>query len=319
MRRLHVVFITVALLLVISASACGGPAAPSPVQPTQPPAAPPTPMPQPTQMPEPTQAPEATTVSETAEKDFEDFAPNNFDRSTNIDNEWFLLKPGTQLVYEGFTVEDGEQVPRRLVVTLTDLTKEIGGVRSVVSWDLDYSAGELVEAELAFYAQDKDGAVWLMGEHPEEYEEGKFITAPTWIHGFEDARAGIAMKAEPQLGTPSYSQGWGPAVDFTDRGQVDQMGQKTCVPMDCYEDVLVIAETSKGEPGAKQLKYYARGVGNVRVDWEGADATKETLELVDVVQLSPEALAEARAKALELEKHANKVSQDVYAHTLPAE
>ena len=98
------------------------------------------------------------------------------------------------------------------------------------------------------------------------------------------------------------------------------MGQKTCVPVDCYEDVLVIAETSQSEPDAQQLKYYARDVGNVRVGWRGkGEKTKETLELAELVQLSPEALAEVRAEALKLEKHAYEISKDVYAHTSPAE
>jgi hypothetical protein len=216
------------------------------------------------------------------------------------------------------TIEDGESLPHRVVITVTDLTKVIGGVRSVVTWDLDYSDSELVEAELAFFAQDNDGNVWRMGEYPEEYEGGEFVAAPTWIHGLEDARAGIAMKADPKVGD-SYAQGWGPAVDWTDRGQVDQVGQETCVPVDCYENVLVIAETSQAEPGAFQLKYYAPGVGNILVDWKGEDQTQETLELVEVVQLSPDALAEARANALEMEKHAYEVSPDTYALTSPVE
>ena len=296
----RVVSIGVAWLLVIWASACGSTPTPTATTAT---------------------SSEATRGGATPEKEFEDFDPDNFDRSTNIDNEWMPLKPGTRLVYEGTTVEDdGTVVPHRVEINVTDLTKEIGGVRSVVTWDLDYSDGELVEAELAFFAQDNDGKVWRMGEYPEEYDEGNFIAAPTWIHGYEDARAGIMMQAKPQLGTPSYSQGWGPAVDWTDRGQVDQMDQETCVPVKCYEDVLVIAETSKAEPDAQQLKHYARGVGNVRVGWRGAgEKTKETLELVEIEQLGPEALAEVRAKALELEKHAYETSQDVYAHTPPAE
>jgi hypothetical protein len=98
------------------------------------------------------------------------------------------------------------------------------------------------------------------------------------------------------------------------------VGQKTCVPVDCYEDVLVIAETSLAEPDAQQLKYYARGVGNIRVGWGGeGEKTKETLELVELVQLSPEALAEVHAKALELEQSAYENSKDVYAHTPPLE
>jgi hypothetical protein len=218
-----------------------------------------------------------------------------------------------------FPDAEAEEIPHRIEFTVTDLTKEIAGVRAVVAWVEDYSDDQLVEAELAFYAQDNDGNVWYLGEYPEEYEDGEFAEASAWIAGLEDARAGIKMKAEPQLGTPAYFQGWAPAVEWTDYGQVDQMAQETCVAVDCYQDVLVSAESSLEETGAFQLKYYAPGVGNVRVGWRGADATQEELELVDLVQLSPEALAEARAQALALEKHAYEVSPDVYGQTPPAQ
>ena len=185
------------------------------------------------------------------------------------------LTPGTRFTYAGSTVEDdGTVVPHRIVIHVTDLTKVIGGVRSVLSWDLDYSDDELVEAELAFFAQDDDGRVWRMGEYPEVYEDGEFVEAPAWIHGFEDARAGIMMQADPQVGTPSYAQGWGPAVDWTDRGQVDQIGQKTCVPAACYEDVLVIAETSQSEPNAQQLKYYPRATSAMSASAGGVQKKK---------------------------------------------
>jgi len=245
--------------------------------------------------------------------------PHNFDDSSiNIDNEWFPLQPGTQWTYEGLTVEDGEESPHRVVFTVTDLTKVIEGVRTVVVWDQDFDDGELVEAEIAFFAQDRDGTVWHLGQYPEEYEGGEFVDAPNWVHGLAGAKAGIAMKAEPQLGTPSYYQGWAPAVDWNDYAQVDQMGQETCVSLDCYEDVLVTVETSLDEPGAFQLKYYAPGVGNVRVGWRGDDATQEELELVEFTQLDEEAMADARAEALALEQHAYEISPGVYAHTEPA-
>lgn len=252
---------------------------------------------------------------------YEEFDPKDFDRPTQIDNEWMPLKPGTRFVYEGITVEDdGTTVPHRVVINVTDLTKVIGGVRTVVSWDLDYSDGELAEAELAFFAQDNEGTVWRMGEYPEEYEEGKFVRCPAWIHGIEKAAAGIEMRARPLPGTPSYSQGWGPAIGFTDRGQVDQTGQKLKGPMGSYDDLLVIAEVSGAEKDAQQLKYFARGVGNVRVGWKGkGEKTKETLDLAKVEQLSPAALAEVHAGALKLEKSAYSRSKNVYAKTSPAE
>jgi hypothetical protein len=108
-------------------------------------------------------------------------------------------------------------------------------------------------------------------------------------------------------------------VNWTDRARVYRTGEETCVPVDCYEDVLVMEEFSEEEPGAFQLKYYAPGVGNVRVGWKGDDPSRETLKLVKLVQLSAEALADVRAEALKLEKRAYTLSKDVYAQTSPAE
>jgi hypothetical protein len=268
--------------------------------------------------PEPT--PEATTNGEGVEPQFADFDPNNFENSTTIDNEWMPMQPGTKWVHEGTALDDeGNSITRRIDFTVTDLTKEIEGVRTVVAWIVDYNDGEVIEKEIAFYAQDNDGNVWYLGEYPEEYEGGEFVKAAPWIAGIEDAKAGIKMWAEPKLGGPVVYQGWGPAVEWSDYGQVDQMGQETCVPVDCYTDVLVNAETSLGETGAYQLKYYARGVGEVRVGWKGADEVQEELELIELTQLGPEELAEVRAEALELEKHAYEISTDVYVHTSPME
>jgi hypothetical protein len=264
--------------------------------------------------------PEATTAPDATEPEFKDFDPGNFDNPTDINNEWMPMQPGTKWVYEGTALDDeGNSLTRRIEFTVTDLTKEIAGVQAVVAWIVDYNDDEIVEKEIAFYAQDKDGNVWYLGEHPEEYENGEFVKAAPWIAGLEDARAGIKMMAEPQLGAPSVYQGWGPAVEWSDYGHVDQMGQETCVPVDCYEDVLVNAESSLGEEGAFQLKYYARGVGEVRVGWKGEDESQEELELVELVQLSPEELAEIRAMTLELEKHAYEISKDVYSQTSPME
>ncbi|MGB3712966.1 MAG: hypothetical protein WA996_00905 [Candidatus Promineifilaceae bacterium] len=266
-------------------------------------------------------SPEETSSIETFEVDFEDleeFEYTNFDDSTNINNQWLPLQPGNQWVFEGTTDEDGEEIPHRIVFTVTDLTKVIDGVPTVVAWIEDYADDELVESEIAFYAQDNDGNVWYLGEYPEEYEDGEFVEAPAWIAGIEEAQPGIKMKAEPRRGTFSYSQGWAPEVEWTDRGQVYKMAQHTCVTFDCYSDVLVIDEFNREEPGAIQLKYYARGTGNVRVGWRGEDAQQETLELVEFVKLDPVALAEARGEAQKLEERAYEISADVYGQTPPS-
>jgi len=247
----------------------------------------------------------------------EAFDRNNFDRSTKIDNKWFPLQPGMQLIYEGFTREENTRVPHRVVQTVTDLTKVVNGVRAVVVWDVDHKDGELQESEIVFFAQDKDGNVWQLGELVEIYEEGDFVGAHAWIAGLEGASAGIMMKADPQPGTPSYSQGYAPPpINWSDRAKVDQVGQKTCVPAGCYKDVLVIAESSTKEgPDALQLKYYAPSVGYIRVGWKGKrEKLRETLELREVVKLTPDALAKARAEALAIERRAY-----LYSRTPPAE
>jgi hypothetical protein len=125
------------------------------------------------------------------------------------------------------------------------------------------------------------------------------------------------MMAKPQIGVPGVYQGWGPEVGWSDYGQVEQMGQETCVPVDCYQDVLVNAEANLDEKGAFQLKYFARGVGEVRVGWSGTDQTKEELQLVEYKQLSPEDLAKIHTQALALEKHAYVISPDAYGKTTP--
>jgi len=135
------------------------------------------------------------------------------------------------------------------------------------------------------------------------------------------ARAGITVKADPQLGTPSYAQGFAPPpVNWADRGRVYRMGRQTCVPAACYQDVLVTEEFERSKPGAFQLKFYAPGVGIVRVGWRGKnEKEQETLVLVKVARLSPEQLASMNEQALAIEARAYAISPDVYGQTIPLE
>jgi hypothetical protein len=288
MRRRCISCVTCALLCVLMASACGE------------------------------DNPGASREKGVSAKDFD---PAQFDHPTEIDNEWFPLKPGTQFVYQGSSIVDEGREPHRVVFTVTDLTKVVDGVRTLVAWDRDYAGGELLETELAFFAQDNDGNVWHLGQYPEEYERGKLVDAPAWIAGLKGARAGITVKAEPQLGGPSYSQGYAPPpINWIDRARAYKTGQETCVPVGCYDDVLVTEEFERDKPGAFQLKYYAPEVGGVRVGWRGPkEEEKERLVLVELVELDQSALAKVREQVLKLEKSAYRVSKDVYGRTPPAE
>ena len=232
-----------------------------------------------------------------------------------IANRYLPLTPGTQFTLLGTTDSPSGPVEHRVVLTVTDLMKEIDGVKTLVLWDRDFSGGELVEEELAFLAQDGLGNVWNLGEYPEEHEDGRFIGAPnTWLSGVNDAVAGIHMLAIPGVGLPPYLQGFSPDIDFADCGQVVGSHQSMCVPVGCFSNVLVIEEWDAFEPAARQLKYYAPGVGNIRI---GAvnDPEAETLLLTNVTRLSSTALALARQRALRLDARAYIVAGDVYGET----
>ena len=261
---------------------------------------------------DPTSAP---TPSE--EPTTENFYTAIFDDPTTIDNEWFPFTPGTHWVYEGTSVDGEDTIEHRIEFTVTDLIKEVAHVRTRVAWIVDYSDGELVEKEIAFYAQANDGTVWYLGEHPEEYEDDELVEAPTWMHGLDQAVAGIKMPGQPRLGTPSFSQGWAPSVEFTDRGQIAAIVDKFCIADDCYPGLLIIEEYNLEEPDAFQLKYYAPGIGNVATRWRGEDPSQEELDLVEFSQLGDAALAEIRAEALALEAHAYEISPEVYGLTRP--
>jgi hypothetical protein len=208
-----------------------------------------------------------------------------------------------------------------LVTTITDLVKPIAGVRGVVVWERDWSDGALVEAELALFAQDDDGNVWHLGQYPEEYEDGKVVAAPAWFHGIKGARAGIAMPAHPRLGASDYAQGFAPPpINWVDRAQAYKVNQRTCVPAGCYEGVLVVREFERDKPDAAQLKYFARGLGNVRVGWRGKkDEDREVLVLTRVRHLDAKAITTVRRAALSLERHAYQTSKDVYGRTAPSQ
>jgi hypothetical protein len=269
-------------------------------------------------------APFATPAASTASpecKPIARFAADHFPGRPKIDNKSLPLVPGANTVLSGTVVgDDGTLHQHSIVATVTDLTKTINGVRTLVIFERDFDNGQLQESELAFEAQDRIGRVWNVGEYPEEYEDGQLTGAPsTWLAGVAHATAGIGMLAEPLLGTPSYQQGRAPAVDFFDCGQVAKTHQHVCVRVGCFNDLLVIDEWAPLDPeGGHQLKYYAPGVGSIKVAAVGG-VNAEGLTLVSKSTLNPAAFARIRAAVIAQDRRGYRVAKRVYAHTPPVE
>src|SRR5262249_40177061 len=153
-----------------------------------------------------------------------------------------------------------------------------------VLWDRDFYTGQLTEEELAFHAQDTAGNPWNLGEYPLQYSGGNPTGAPdTWISGLPTkpgqylAQGGTIIPGNPQEGTPAFLQAYAEPGIILDCGQVFKVNQQhVCAGPNCYDNVLIIDETSPPDPGS-QRKYYAPGVGNFQIDPVGADPLGETL------------------------------------------
>ncbi|MGH9008566.1 MAG: hypothetical protein ACRDYF_01825, partial [Acidimicrobiia bacterium] len=232
-----------------------------------------------------------------------DFAVEHFSaNSINVTNKFLPVPPGTTFTLTGTVGSSAHEV----VFTVTELTKVVNGVRTQVLWDRDFDEGALLEEELAFWAQDDFGNVWLFGEYPEEHAEDGTVSAPsTWLAGVQEATAGILMRANPKANTSQYKQGEAPAVEFLDVAQVFAVNQHTCVPTGCYDGVLVIDEHDPNQQpqDGHQFKYHAPDVGIIQVTARGGE-DPETLVATEHRMLTSEELAEANARALELDRQA---------------
>ena len=233
--------------------------------------------------------------------------------SAEIDNPYLPLRPGTHQILVG---SDRHHGAHRIEVVVTDLVQTVDGIPTTVVWERDFDGRQLVEAELSYYAQDSSGTVWHMGEYAESYEDGELAGGTGWLEGhLPGARAGIIMPAHPRPGTPSFSEGYGPPpIYWTDRAKVVGRGLTVRVPAGKYQDVLLIEEYSEQERTGFQRKYYAPGVGNVKVGWRGDDEAQEVLGLTTAEQLDASGIASARTAARALEARAK-----MYGSTPPSQ
>ncbi len=274
-----------------------------------------------TPMDSPVQSESPSSADPTRPPSDKDFDPKNFTRSTEVTNPYLPMNPGAQFLWKGHAFDDGGRVSRAIECTVTDLTKTIDGVRTVVARDRDFTEGEAEEVELTFYAQDDFGTVWYFGEYSEEYDDKRIVKSPLWLAGLREATPGIMMPAQPRTRTPDYAEGWGgKSVHWNDRGKVREVGVKDCGPTGCYSDVTVIDEFNPDEPGQHQLKYYAPGVGGIRTGWDGKnEVEREELVLVSRKNLDDRGLADVRQSVQDEEKRAIQRSPGTYGMTAPME
>ncbi len=184
------------------------------------------------------------------------FDPTNF--VAVVDNPYFPLPVGRTLVYSG--IKDGQT--QRDVVTVTNQTKVILGVTATVVADIADHDGAVLERTSDWYAQDKQGNVWYLGEDTVHFlANGKGDTTGSWQAGVNGAVPGIIMEANPQI-PDAYRQEF-LAGQAEDTAWIVNRGGTVSVPYGKVRNVLTSLEATRLEPGAYDQKVYGPGIGIV--------------------------------------------------------
>jgi len=201
-------------------------------------------------------------------------APSEF--AARVDNHWFPLRPGTVLLYRGR--KDGEPSRERLEVL--SQKKTILGVHATVVSDKLYVLGRLEERTRDWYAQDRRGTVWYLGEATEElYPNGSVKTREgSWQAGVDGARAGIFMPAHPHRGQSGIQELY--EGEAEDHFRVLNLSAFVDTAAVTSRHALLTREWTPLEPGIVDRKLYVKGIGTVLE--EAVKGGDEVNELVAV-------------------------------------
>jgi hypothetical protein len=183
--------------------------------------------------------------------------PASFVRT--IDNRYLPYSPGMRIRFHGVRGTT-PQVDRQVVL---HRTVTILGVTCTVVRDTVSEHGRAIERTDDFYAQDRRGNVWYMGEDSfERNGAGRFVKASdSWRGGVHGGKPGIIMPADPKPGD-AYRQEYYPRGQALDEARVIVRGARHTVPFGSFKHVLVTSEFSPAEPQTER-KYYAPGVGEI--------------------------------------------------------
>ena len=202
---------------------------------------------------------------------------NPADFTTKIDNPYWPMKPGTRWVYRE---ADSEGARQRVVVTVTERTKRIAnGIAARVVRDVVTERGRFVEVTEDWYAQDRRGNVWYLGEDTTEYVNGRPVSkAGSFEAGVNGAQAGVIMPAHPRPGL-AYRQEYLKG-EAEDRARIVSLREQAEAPAGHYRRVLMTRDWNPLDRKVLEFKFYARGIGPVlAVSVSGGSDREELVRL----------------------------------------
>ena len=185
-----------------------------------------------------------------------EFAVDKAELSATGRNPYFILVPGNKSIFEG-----GKE---RLVITVLDEVKMVDGVETRVVEERETRDGKLVEVSRNYFAISKrTNDVFYFGEDVDIYKDGKVVNhSGAWLAGVKGARFGMMMPGQASL-KAKYYQEIAPKVAM-DRAEIVSLSETVNTPAGEFKNCLKVEETTPLEPGIKEYKYYAAGVGLVQ-------------------------------------------------------
>jgi hypothetical protein len=187
--------------------------------------------------------------------------------TTRIDNPFWPMTPGDRWVYLE-TDADGDQ--QRVVVTVTARTKTVLGIQARVVRDVVTKDGRVQEANDDWYAQDRQGNLWHLGE-------AKHLGGGEQLAASDLRQAGavprVVVPADPDPGTIYRQQ--------RAATQVLSADTRAKVPYASFDNLVITRESTPLEPTQVEHEFYARGVGPVLAVTVSGDSSREELVYFD--------------------------------------
>ena len=185
-----------------------------------------------------------------------EFAVDPAELSTTGENPYFVLEPGFQAEFEGGGA--------RLVITVTNDVKRVDGVDTRVVEERETKNGHLIEVSRNYFAiSRRTTAVFYFGEDVDMYENDRVVSHEgAWLSGVAGAKYGLMMPAPILIGARFYQE-IAPKVAM-DRAEVLSMTEIVKTPAGEFRNCVKIEETTPLEPGVREAKFYARGIGLVQ-------------------------------------------------------
>lgn len=168
---------------------------------------------------------------------------------------YFPLVAGTTWILEG----DELGLPRREEVRVLDTPRVLAGI---VSTGLEQSVidnGIVVEITTEWFAEDRSGNVWKLGEESVEFDGLSYVpTADSWLVGQPGTWPFMAFPADPFVGAHWIGYINGGFDTFIARSRTASV----IVPAGAFADCLEIDE-NPDDPEDNDIILYAPGVGRV--------------------------------------------------------